>query len=163
MELLDALRLRLADPRRRTDQDDWQAPLLPVANRKDIDAAEASIGRPLPAALRLVLLEVANGGFGPGYGLLGVGPVGHRTDIGDWHVNLPEFFRVQLEEDPEWDRDQLVIVDHGCVIWDTVSLTTGKVSTFRGDTSTFDEQHFEPTGMDVEAWLLNWARATPAR
>jgi hypothetical protein len=162
VELVEALRLRLVDPRRRTDVDVRPVPLLPVADRKDVDAAEVSIGHSLPPALRLVLTEVANGGFGPGYGLLGVGLTGHRIDIADSSLNLPDFYRVQLEEDPEWKRDQLVIADYGCVIWETVSLTTGEVSTFRGDTGTFEEQHFEPTGMDVETWLLRWARALQA-
>lgn len=162
VELVEALRLRVGDPRRRIGADIRPVPLLPVADRQDLDAAEASIGHSLPPTLRLVLTEVANGGFGPGYGLLGVGLTGHRIDIAEFSLNLPDFYRLQLEQDPEWNRDQLVIADHGCVIWETVSLSTGEVSTFRGDTGTFEAQHFEPTGMDLQAWLLNWARALPA-
>ncbi len=162
VELVEALRLRLEDPRRRTDFDIRPVPLLPVADREELDAAEASIGHSLHPALRLALTQVANGGFGPGAGLLGVGPTGHRIDIAEFSLNLPDFYRLQIEQDPEWNMDQLVIADHGCAIWETVSLSTGEVSTFRGDTDTFEAQHFEPTGLDLEARLLSWARALPA-
>jgi hypothetical protein len=133
--------------------------LVPVADQEDVDAAEAAIGHTLPQALRLVLEQVANGGFGPGFGLLGVGPLGHRIDLagGDVNLNLSDFYLFQLEHDPRWDRDQLVIADHGDVIWDTVSLSTNEISTFRGDTDTYESQHFEPTGIDLETWLLQWA------
>jgi hypothetical protein len=114
VELVDALRLRLRDPHRRTDGDVHPVALLPVADPQDLDMAEAAIGHVLPPALRLVLEQVANGGFGPGYGLLGVGPTGHRINLasGEVDLNLPDFHRLQMD-DPEWDRDQLVILDWG--------------------------------------------------
>ena len=160
MDLVDALRLRIADPTRRTESDIEPVPLLSVANRKELDAAETAIGQPLPHVLRLVLEHVANGGFGPGYGLLGVGPTGHRINLasGEVDLNLPDFHRFHLEHDAGWDRDQLVILDWGDVIWGTVSLSTGLVSTFRGDTDTYEAQHLEPQGVDLETWLMRWAR-----
>jgi hypothetical protein len=60
-------------------------PLPPPATEAEVAAAEAAIGAALPPLLRRVYTEVANGGFGPGYGLLGVGPGGwtddHRRDL----------------------------------------------------------------------------------
>lgn len=55
-------------------------PLPPPATVAEVEAAEAVLGHPLPALLRRILLEVANGGFGPGYGLLGVGAGGWTDD-----------------------------------------------------------------------------------
>src|SRR5689334_1918050 len=40
--------------------------LPPPASEAALEAAEARLGTPLPAALRRVYGEVANGGFGPG-------------------------------------------------------------------------------------------------
>ncbi len=135
-------------------------PLRSVADRKQLDAAEDTIGHPLPHVLRLVLEQVANGGFGPGSGLLGVGPTGHRINLasGEVDLNLPDFHRFQVERDPRWDRDQLVILDWGDAIWGTVSLSTGFVGTFRGDTDTYEAQHLEPLGVDLQTWLMRWAR-----
>ncbi len=46
-------------------------PPPPVAV-EDITAAEARLGFALPELLRSIYLQVANGGFGPGYGLYGL-------------------------------------------------------------------------------------------
>lgn len=52
-----------------------------VASRDAVAEAEAALAYPLPPLLRRLYLEVGNGGFGPGYGVLGVS-VGHRDDNG---------------------------------------------------------------------------------
>lgn len=154
VELVDAIRRRTDDPKRRTDSDIGPVSLLPVADSKELDAAEAAIGHPLPHVLRLLLEHVANGGFGPGYGLLGVGPTGHRINLASDEVdlNLPDFHRFQLEQDPEWDRDQLAILDWGDAMLATVSLSTGMVSNY----SYWDK--FISTGEDLYQWLMRWAR-----
>ncbi len=154
MELVDALRLRINDPKRRTDADIEPVPLLSVADRRELDAAEAAIGHPLPHVLRLVLERVANGGFGPGYGPLGVGRTGHRINLasGEVDLNLPDFHRFQMERDPEWDTDQLVILDWGDAMFATVSLSSGAVSNY----SYWDK--FSSTGEDLQQWLMRWTR-----
>src|SRR3954471_10895845 len=43
-------------------------PRLVPARKKRVDEAQRIIGQPLPGLLRALYLEVANGGFGPGYG-----------------------------------------------------------------------------------------------
>ena len=35
--------------------------------------AERALGHPLPPLLRAIYLKLGNGGFGPGYGILGIG------------------------------------------------------------------------------------------
>jgi hypothetical protein len=54
-----------------------------------------------------------------------------------------------VEHDPEWDRDQLVILDWGDA---TVSLSSGLVSNY----SYWDK--FSSTGEDLQQWLMRWAR-----
>jgi hypothetical protein len=157
--LVEAIQRRIADPSRLSDYADITHPdLLPTATGEEVEAAESKIGSPLPPILSRLLLEVANGGFGPGDGLLGVGPGGHKIEAADISLNLPDFYLVLVKDDRLWDKDQVVIVDWGDGIWGTVSLSTGVVSTFRGDTDTYEAQHFEPTGVDLETWLLRWAR-----
>lgn len=45
--------------------------LYPPATNEQLQATEEALGFPLPALLRALYVQVANGGFGPGYGLLG--------------------------------------------------------------------------------------------
>src|SRR3712207_2542113 len=53
------------------------------ATLEEIEAAEQKLGFKLPELLRELYLEVGNGGFGPSYGLLGVGSSGWTDDQGD--------------------------------------------------------------------------------
>lgn len=53
---------------------------LPPASAAEIDAVAERLGVPLPPLYRRLLLEVGNGGFGPGNQLCGVPPHGHVDD-----------------------------------------------------------------------------------
>lgn len=54
-------------------------PALPTAPADAVAEAENLIGYRLPPLLRRLYLEAGNGGFGPGYGILGLRD-GHRGD-----------------------------------------------------------------------------------
>jgi hypothetical protein len=56
-------------------------PLRPVATPAEVAAAEAALGVPLPGTYRQVLVAVANGGFGPAEGLLGVPSTRFAADL----------------------------------------------------------------------------------
>lgn len=79
-ELIARLGERAHDPQRATDEGPAAggkgkpAPRVaaPPATAAQAAAAEARLGFPLPALLRRLFLEVGNGGFGPGAGLLGL-------------------------------------------------------------------------------------------
>jgi hypothetical protein len=53
----------------------------PTAEEAEIKQAEAMLGTRLPAPLRNLYLRIGNGGFGPGYGVLGL-EGGLRDDRG---------------------------------------------------------------------------------
>jgi hypothetical protein len=44
---------------------------FPPATEEQLEATEGALGFPLPPLLRAVYTQIANGGFGPGYGLRG--------------------------------------------------------------------------------------------
>src|SRR5690242_515603 len=48
-------------------------PALPLATAHDIEQAEAKLGFAIDPLMRRLYTEVGNGGFGPGYGVLGLG------------------------------------------------------------------------------------------
>jgi hypothetical protein len=52
------------------------------ATPDQVRSAEDLIRAPLPRLLARILVDIGNGGMGPGYGLLGIGKRGHKTDLG---------------------------------------------------------------------------------
>src|SRR5262245_21256318 len=47
-------------------------PPLGPPSMEAVEAAERELGRPFPALLRRLYLEIRNGGFGLGYGIIGL-------------------------------------------------------------------------------------------
>ena len=71
---------------------DRLAPLTP-ASPAAVEEAEGLLGRRLPWLPRRLYLEVGNGGFGPGYGILGVRG-GHPEIPGDeYHHTAVDLYR----------------------------------------------------------------------
>jgi hypothetical protein len=77
-ELVARIKEFANDPKRRTGMVQkfpklaGRHPLPELATRQAVELAEARIGFSLPPLLVRLWIEVANGGFGPGYGLFGV-------------------------------------------------------------------------------------------
>ncbi len=71
------------------------------ASAEAIEEAEKSLDFALPPILRRVLLEIGNGGFGPGHGLLGVSG-GATDEHGNSLVDLYDGLSATNPEDPVW-------------------------------------------------------------
>src|SRR5690242_1926418 len=72
-KLIHAVRQRAEDRRTRTDYSDRSCPdLAPPAPAQALIDAEAALGFQLHPFHRRLLMEVGNGGFGPGDGLIGL-------------------------------------------------------------------------------------------
>ncbi len=123
------------------------------ANDATIAAAESALGVPFPASLRRVYAEVADGGFGPGDGLLplarivaqhrGLRSPGMMPRGREWPAGLLPV----VSMDPGWD---CVDAATGRVVaWDPESLT--ETSSEASFVRSFSEAH-----SSVEAWLGAW-------
>jgi len=91
-------------------------PALPVASPAAMTSAEVAIGHPLPRLLRRLYTEVGNGGFGPGYGLLGL-EGGHSDDTGATAISARK----------EWESlppALLPICHWGCAIYSLVDCSS---------------------------------------
>jgi len=89
----DDIERRLRTPDRR--------PLPEPATSDALAAAESRLGFALPLLLRRLYLEVANGGFGPGPGIVGISG-GWTTDHGKSIEDLYEEMSDSTTENPRW-------------------------------------------------------------
>jgi SMI1/KNR4 family protein SUKH-1 len=123
------------------------------ASTAEVEAVEASLGVGLPVALRRVYTEVADGGFGPGEGLLSL------SQVVDAYRELQS--EGQMPRGRSWPHGLLPVVsrDPG---WDCVDATTGRVITWdpeelveRSSEARF-QRSFTEIASSVEAWLTDW-------
>lgn len=73
--LIEQVRIRIQDPKRTTTMSQYrprQRGLFPPTTVTVVEAAENERGFKLPPLLSQLFTQVANGGFGPGYGLYGL-------------------------------------------------------------------------------------------
>jgi hypothetical protein len=148
-----------------------ERPLPPPATRDQLDAAERRIGFVLPPLLRRLYAEVANGGFGPGPGILGV-QGGWKNDHGktieDLHAEMLE--AVQENRLWLWPAGLLPIADHsGVYVCVDASAPPHRMIEF--DFEELDDEGrdggwsraFGDASPSLEAWLAEWlARPTAA-
>lgn len=94
---------------------------LPPASEREVGFTEERLDFSLPPTLRTIYLCVANGGFGPGYGVMGV-EGGFTDDLGNNVADLYMSYRKPYPEDPTWQwPDSLLPICHwGCVVYSAV-------------------------------------------
>jgi hypothetical protein len=112
----------------------------------------------LPPLLRAIYLRVGNGGFGPGYGLIGVagGHSVHDQTLVDLYLDL-------LHSDPPhpWPSAYLTICDWGCSTSSVLKWTEPDAPVFLLDGTGYDLDQPWETAMTQEApslaaWLDQW-------
>ncbi|MGW7607158.1 SMI1/KNR4 family protein [Streptomyces sp. NPDC054766] len=125
--------------------------LPPPATPEAVAEAEQIIGFPLPPLLRRLYLEVANGGFGPREGILGVrgGPVqANFRDIAELYQDGPD-------PSGEIPAGQVLIYDWGCTIWSLVDFADPA----GGMWCTHDGAHWAQ-GVTLVEWLAGTVTGT---
>ena len=131
---------------------------------KELRAAERRLGFGLPTPLRLLYLQVGNGGYGPSYGLLGlVG--GALQEDGCDAVTMYESNRKTWPEDPHWRWPEklLPVVHLGCAMFFCVDCSDerGMVLWFEPnpheDGEAWDDS-FIPLNRSFEDLMSGWAR-----
>jgi len=120
-----------------------------------IASLEGSLGATLPAFLRRVYLEVADGGFGPGVGLLGVAAAGSAYTRMREGSELPrgrawpDALLPVVERDPGFYCVDCSSVDGRVIDWDPEEL--GQFSGEKAFAKSFADE-----APSVEAWLATW-------
>lgn len=167
-ELLERLRTRARYARKATDtaSTDWPAKVLPPASAEEVEVAEARLGFALPESLRQVYLYVGNGGFGPGYGLLGL-PGGAVNEDQLNCVSLYESFCMRDPDDPHWRwPESLLPVGHlGCAMYACVDCATEEAAIVWFEPNPHEDgelwtDSFIPLAVSLESWLTHWLDGT---
>ena len=96
-----------------------------LVSAAEIAAAERELGFSLPQTLAAAYQHVGDGGFGPGYGILGITSDGQKSDEGDTAVELYQVFHGVDPEDPNWNwpTGRLPLCHWGCAIYSCVDCT----------------------------------------
>jgi len=143
-----------------------------VAGTSALATAEAELGVRFPALLRRLYTEVANGGFGPASGLVGLRG-GATTSSGSSVEDLyAEMLEAKEQHDAwEWPRSLVPVCDlsgvYACV---DCATEGGRVVEF--DFEELDEdgrgdggwsRAFREVAPSLEAWLVAWLDAPPAQ
>jgi len=129
------------------------------ASEAALQAAEARLGTPLPALLRRLYGEVANGGFGPGGGLLSI-----EKAVAAYVEMTREPF---LPKGYPWPAGLLPISGDESG-YDCVEASTGRVVGWdpEGLTERSSEKTWQKTFTELapslEAWLGDWLDRRPA-
>ena len=132
------------------------------ASVRQVENAEQRLGFRLPELLRRIYLEVANGGFGPGYGVMGV-EGGFTDDRGHAVATLYQEWRQTDPADPTWlwPSSHLPICHWGCNIHSVVDCTVSGSPVYFIDPGMKDEGGpmdtvVKPHKPSLEAWLQGW-------
>lgn len=139
-DLIRAIRERALNPSTRSDAGGSDTALPEPASEELCAASERELGTKLHPFHRRLLTEVANGGFGPAYGLYGLPPEAGNPSM----MELREVFQspeaiggstsTPTIPEPVW-RGLLAICDWGCGSWSFIDSTS------------------------LEGWILLWNEA----
>ena len=127
--------------------------LAAPATEAGVAAAEAEIGGRLPAVLRRAYLEIADGGFGPGAGLIEIGRAVatyrdlRRDSPGPRGSTWPAGLVPLVDRDPGWDC--LEVTTGRIVGWDPEGLAE------RSSEAVW-QRSFKELAPSAEAWLTIW-------
>ncbi|CAL9499520.1 SMI1/KNR4 family protein [Streptomyces sp. enrichment culture] len=128
--------------------------LPPPVGRADVDAAEATLGFPLPPLLAALHTTVADGGFGPDHGLF---PLRRAVACYD------ALRRKGLAEDAAWPWPEgvLPMADLGCAMLACVDCRTrdGTVLLFEPNPGDVDHAWYV-LAPSLTAWFTAWLDGT---
>ncbi|MEV1204449.1 hypothetical protein [Microbispora rosea] len=150
--------------------------LLPPVSPDVVDEAERVIGHSLPPLLRRLYLEVANGGFGPGRGILSAPTrcAYHSRGITFyheiWNARSDPYVPPGLVWLHNWGTAMWSLVDcrdpaGPMWIWDPMGPyqrpdRLGPEEGIKGDHSALTPQKLTPQNMTLAEWLTEWLRGS---
>jgi len=147
-----------------TDQDDVQR--SKPGRRATADSLaqdEQAFGYALPNLLKRLYAEIGNGGFGPGYGLIGL-TSGVPDDQKRTALEAYALYRGQDPDDPSWrwPAGMLPICNWGCAIYSCIDCSKASFPMVIFDPNAHAEDGnwgdaFFPECETFDQWIQLWA------
>ena len=145
---------------------------FPPLTEGQVVQAEATLGFPLPAALRILYTHLANGGFGPHCGFFRLAGETSKNDrmVVERYQDLIDrctFFNLEDQVQPEkarvfadsvWPRFVLPICDRGCGDHFCLDATTGHILVF--ELWDANEYRLAYVADSLDQWLQVWLEET---
>ncbi|QDV67694.1 hypothetical protein Poly24_13960 [Rosistilla carotiformis] len=129
-------------------------PLAPAL----VSEFETATNLRLPSFIRRLYSEVANGGFGPAYGIVPLIASGDDTIL-DWNSRYRSANRSE-PDGPQWPDHLLHFCEGGCVTTYVLDIRTDEAPVYKVDADAsnniYDWLHL--VSPSVESWLADWAR-----
>ncbi|HXG67577.1 MAG TPA: SMI1/KNR4 family protein [Blastocatellia bacterium] len=163
MDLIKRLQERINNIEYATDMSDVIHPkIYPPTTNALVDAAEARLGFRFPHLLREIYTKVGNGGFGPGYGLLGL-EGGALDDDGSSVIDRYAGFKRTHPDDPlwHWPDGLLCICPWGCAIYSCIDCTKLAAPVIVFDPNGHEkgepwDNYFHPHRSSFSSWIEAW-------
>ncbi len=149
----------------------------PPATEQQLLATEATLGFALPTNLRSLYTQVANGGFGPGFGIVGALNGFSSAGLGgniieayaalNANTTVEDYTRYQQAHNNQtiyvlpqtvWSRHLLPLCDWGCLITSFLDIDNGHI--LRGAPTSRTSYTLRPQAASLEAWLESWLQDT---
>jgi hypothetical protein len=142
------------------------------ASEEQLLATEEALGFPLPPLLRTLYAQIANGGFGPGYGLHGAlggfDEAGNLVDGYTFHRTRSELIDLEAYAsassidasidlpDTVWPRYFLYLCDWGCATTSCLDAVTGRVYVRYPSHTEIHAFTLRLEAPSLDAWLELW-------
>ena len=130
-------------------------PHSPVAEELVLNA-RAQLGFRIPKLLEDCYLRIGNGGFGPGYGLIGL-EGGHASDFGSLVSTFEQLKSDQEQEGNVWPEGMLPFNAWGCNIFSCVDCTGDEAFVY-----TFEDFGLLEAGYDLPTFFDLWLSGVDA-
>jgi hypothetical protein len=121
-----------------------------TASEVGVARAENGLGFPIPTLLKECYLKLGNGGFGPGYGLIGVAG-GCESDFGDLVGTYQVLKQDQESEDRVWPSGLLPFCEWGCNIFSCVDCNDARHPVY-----TFEDFSVRPENYNLDKFFELW-------
>lgn len=160
MRLIAAVRRRLQT--KISDMNPGARPTLRPGDSATFANDEKELGFEFPPLLKRLYGEIGNGGFGPGYGMIGL-TGGVPDDLGQ---TAPESYLALRGNDPEpgwnWPVGLLPICHWGCAILSCIDCEDGNFRMRMFDPNAHSDgdwgDAFFDESLGFEEWIAAWAK-----